>query len=465
MNTFNKKSLYTAIAGLSALGVTGIAEAVHVNPDGLGQVLIYPYYTARQTPSTARFPNAQYNTLLSVVNSTVSAKAVKVRFLESLNSREVLDFNLYLSHNDVWTAGIVPTADGAGVVTYDKSCTTPSLTAGTVYPFVASQFSGSNADGADSSLDRTREGYIEIIEMGDIVSGSATETGVTHVSGVPPCTGLSDAVAATNTVAGSGGLFGDLTIINVNATAETSGDATALEAFTAAPLWAVPSSIHPTLADGTVLTSETYKAGAVVTATWTTGIDAVSAAMMHDTLMNEYILDSGTKSGTDWIVTYPTKRYYVSVGTGTPPKLFQRNFGASGACDDVLVAFWDREEQVKAGPPPSFSPPLPGVPPSSLCYEANVVTFNNTNVFSSKNSRNVDMGTFQNGWARINLVGGATPPIHQLISTTGQTFNGLPVIGFATATFFNGTLPAVPPSTAPTQSAYGGSYRHKYTSN
>ena len=47
MNTFNKKSLYAAIAGLGALGAVGTAEAVHVNPDGLGQVLIYPYYTAR----------------------------------------------------------------------------------------------------------------------------------------------------------------------------------------------------------------------------------------------------------------------------------------------------------------------------------------------------------------------------------------------------------------------------------
>ncbi len=47
MNTFNKKSLYAAIAGLSALGVTGTAEAVHVNPDGLGQVLIYPVLHGR----------------------------------------------------------------------------------------------------------------------------------------------------------------------------------------------------------------------------------------------------------------------------------------------------------------------------------------------------------------------------------------------------------------------------------
>jgi hypothetical protein len=189
MNTFNKKSLYTAIAGLSALGVTGIAEAVHVNPEGLGQVLIYPYYTARQRDllATTLYPGAQNNTLLSVVNSTASAKAVKVRFLESLNSREVLDFNLYLSAKDVWTAGVVPTTDGAGVVTYDASCTSPALTAGTVYPFVGSQYSGGNADGADSSLDRTREGYVEIIEMGDIVTGSPTWTLVTHVGGVPPC--------------------------------------------------------------------------------------------------------------------------------------------------------------------------------------------------------------------------------------------------------------------------------------
>ncbi len=132
MNTFNKKSLYAAIAGVSALGVAGTANAVHVNPDGLGQVLIYPYYTvrAKAVPTdpiagVPTFEGAQFNSLLSVVNSTASAKAVKVRFLEGKDSREVLDFNLYLSAHDVWTAGILPTADGAGIVTFDKSCTTP----------------------------------------------------------------------------------------------------------------------------------------------------------------------------------------------------------------------------------------------------------------------------------------------------------------------------------------------------
>src|SRR5262245_1733442 len=108
MNTFKKKSLYAALAGVSALGVTGAAQAVNVNPDGLGQVLIYPYYTTR-----ADATGNAYATLMSVINSTQSAKAVKVRFLEGKNSREVLDFNLFLSPFDVWTAAILPdTATG-----------------------------------------------------------------------------------------------------------------------------------------------------------------------------------------------------------------------------------------------------------------------------------------------------------------------------------------------------------------
>ena len=72
-------------------------------------------------------PDFAYNSLLSVVNSTASAKAVKVRFLEGKNSREVLDFNLYLSAKDVWTAAIIPTTDGAGIFTDDKSCTNPRV--------------------------------------------------------------------------------------------------------------------------------------------------------------------------------------------------------------------------------------------------------------------------------------------------------------------------------------------------
>src|SRR5438874_7668651 len=176
MNTFNKKSLYAAMAGLSALGVTGAANAVSVNAEGLGQALVYPYYTVRDA-----VVGAAYNSLLSVVNSTASAKAVKVRFLEGKNSREVLDFNLYLSPRDVWAAGIVRSSgDGAGVFTNDKSCTTPAVSTDATNPtlFVNYQYA---SDAGGAGLDRTREGYVEIIEMGNVVG--ATATAVTHVNG------------------------------------------------------------------------------------------------------------------------------------------------------------------------------------------------------------------------------------------------------------------------------------------
>src|SRR3954452_1091800 len=143
MNTFKTKSLYAALAGASALGATGAAQAVNINPDGLGQVLIYPYYTTQALGGNA------YNSLLSVVNTTNSAKAVKVRFLEGKNSREVLDFNLFLSKNDVWTTAVIPrTGGGAGIITADKSCTLPQIPAGGV-DFVNFQYT---ADGGGSSL-------------------------------------------------------------------------------------------------------------------------------------------------------------------------------------------------------------------------------------------------------------------------------------------------------------------------
>src|SRR6202158_2771430 len=147
MNTFKRKSLYAALAGLGALGATGAAQAVNVNPDGLGQALIYPYFTTQGT-------NAPYNSLLSVVNSTASGKGVKVRFLEGRASKEVLDFNLWLSPFDVWTVAILPTSNGgAGIATADLSCTTPTVSSSAAAPtlFVNSAYIG---DPEKQTLDR-----------------------------------------------------------------------------------------------------------------------------------------------------------------------------------------------------------------------------------------------------------------------------------------------------------------------
>jgi len=523
MNTFKRKSLYAALAGVSALGVTGAAEAVYVNPDGLGQVLIYPYYTVRQAASG----NA-YNTLLSVVNSTGSVKGVKVRFMEGKNSRETLDFNLYLSPYDVWTAGILPTAAGAAVKTTDTSCISPAQLAAAGQEFVNYAYSGYNPgpqwDGSPQDLDRGREGYFEIIEMGVITHATAAAW-ATHTQSyargtlapsVPLATSVAfncGAIQAMDAGAGmgqymvapTGGLFGGESVVNVFDGSDYTADPVALDAFSNVVLWNNPGTIYPNLANVTPKTSTMFAnfsgSPLLVQTQWNliTNLpaDPVSAVLMHDAIVNEYVVDgsaTNTAFGTDWVVTFPTKwNYYNPLagaywtnGDADIPVLglFQRNY-SNGACDDVTIRLWDREERspVAQG---GFSPPRPGELSPTLCWEANVITFNHSDVLGSVNSRNVSAPipnyATPEGWMRLGfpLVNWSTassplsgPYAHRLIGGISTqiaagataatvydfaTYYGLPSIGFSVNRF---TFNAMPTATGTVLSNYGANFIHK----
>jgi hypothetical protein len=426
----------------------GAAEAVNLAPEGLGQALIYPYYTVRNGAQ-----GFAYNTLLAVVNTTASAKAVKVRFLEGKNSKEVLDFNLFLSKKDVWVATIVATPNGAAVTSTDASCILPTQLPAAGQPFVNFAYS---TDGADSSLDRSREGYVEILEMATFPDNSTTAILITHGS-TQDCASNSDSQASKDARTPSGGLFGDLTIINVFDGQAYSQNATALDhVFDTGPVYNNAGDISPTLGDVDPPTSVVVANGEAVITDWSTGprvVDAVSAVLMHDQVMNEYVTEPSLQSNTDWVVTMPTKNKYVNVGTGSANPPFQRNFnGTKGACDDILIDFWDREEK-KNSTPGGFSPPQPGVT-AALCWEANVITFKSAGVFGSTNSDFLDVNSkgFINGWAQLTfinsnakLVGGATTivSIQNGVGTSNapsSTYLGLPVVGFAAISYNNNII-------------------------
>jgi len=515
MNSFQRKSLYAALAGAGALGVTATADAVSVNPNGLGQVLIYPYYTVN-----ADAAGNAYNSLLSVINTDSSAKAVKVRFLEGRNSREVLDFNLFLSKFDVWTAGIVPsTTGGARIITTDNSCTIPAnsaLKAGV--NFVNFGYVG---DGGGDGLDRTKEGYVEIILMASYTSTNCTSIVVTHVNGTPLCQTakhpLSDTSAKNDASGTTGGLFGGMTLINVGAGTAYTEEAVALEKFNqpnfSGTLYFNAGSVSPDLSfsgpkrsvifngldsatafnvDGTIRFQFNYEFEndyGIYQSSWegtecensATGAaiaclpaDPVSAVLMHNQVMNEYVLDAATKSGTDWVITFPTKRFYVNTGTGPAVKLFQKNFNKTAfSCDDVIINIFDREERTTTTPQ-SFSPPTPGAAPTSLCYEANVLTFNSSNVLASKNSQSLTTA-FSDGWLDIHMSSGTNlVTYHKLVNTNTThlcavseacgsgtfTYQGLPVVGFAVQSFTNGTLVV---GGVNVLANYGGNFIHRYT--
>ena len=122
----NKNLLAAAVCSISAMGSSsaGAAPAVTLNPLGTGQVLLYPYYTV----------NGGNDTYLSVVNTTNRGKAVRIRFLEGRNSKDVLDFNIILSPHDVWTGWVAETATGPAIFSEDTTCTIGTITAAGV-PF------------------------------------------------------------------------------------------------------------------------------------------------------------------------------------------------------------------------------------------------------------------------------------------------------------------------------------------
>jgi len=494
MNTFKRKALASAVLG--TLGVAGSAHAIFQDPNNLGEALIYPYYTVNNDSAGNAF-----NTFISVVNTTSDVKIVKVRFREGKNSAEVLDFNLYLSPNDVWTGAVVPSTSDvtspAMLITTDKSCTNPPIPAAGI-AFLNYQYSGATADGLAATLDRTREGYAEMFEMGRLIPG-ALATAAIHVAGVPTCTGLTGpslpAVAAATTTP-TGGLMGTGTLINVTSGRDTMYNANAFGAWSATALYSdigndLPNfsqtnpavSIVVTLPTPGSTTPSGYFSSWSPTAPVTAGAKAASATMMHADVLNEYILDAATKSNTDWVLTFPTKRLFVSTSTAVAP--FTNVLTTSGACEIIDLTSFNREEASLSPAGVLFSPLPPGATANSLCWESTVVSFRNGStsspsgpavpslVLGSANVTTIGVTTtFQNGWADIHFSGAnastvglvsdatsVTQVIGGAATTAAQTFHGLPVVGFMIRTFSNGTLTC---GTATCQGNYGGSVSHAY---
>lgn len=330
----NRKNLTAAVlAGLAgAAGIAGTAQAVNLNPDGLGQVLIYPYYTS----------NDDNATLLSVVNTTDSAKAVKVRFKEGFNSREVLDFNLYLSAYDVWVAAI---ADNDGTPTLfipDATCTVPYLYENDSdddgvgeQEFLPFDYTGSRADGGPTGIDRAAEGYFEMIEMGTVLNDlHDTADAVTHVidddgfQHPADCHQLVEAWTSNpdgywvesdgqdDITRNSGGLFGGAAIINVGNGTMDAYDAKAIQGYDKAALGnhhrpggLIPSLNHGTENEATIFFG--VPKDEAVTLYYPRPVDAISAVFMHEYTMNEYSIEAGLAAASEWIITFPTKNYYV----------------------------------------------------------------------------------------------------------------------------------------------------------
>ena len=375
--------------GPGALSLTD-ATSLQVSQGGIGHSLIVPYFNAQNGNMT----------VLHVVNTdTVNGKAMTVRFRGALNSDDVLDFQVFMSPGDVWTAAVSAGSDGvAAITTADGSCTLPALAKGVPQSFVLDRLNP--AMSAADKANNTREGYVEIFNMADIPGTTGSlYTAIKHVNGVAPCTAsvLNGTLTNYTTEAAASaagfntpttGLYGDWYIINVAQTTTFSGGATAITALNAAGNPGRGNFVHfpqnanananPMLASADPLfrSDSVDSAGNAVTAkiaaanydlpdlstpyTSLAGLGTTPAlrplaqatnltnAIKVTSITNQYATDASISAKTDWVFSMPTRRYNVAANyaatvngafstTAADYRLFS-DLGAVGFGDEMFTA-------------------------------------------------------------------------------------------------------------------------------
>lgn len=491
MNSKMKKLALAMGVALGGMGVMSSTQAMNLATDGLGQVLIFPYYTV----------NGGWTTLFNVTNTSGNVVAAKVRFHESYNSRDVLDLNVILSPYDVWNMWVADTGDGPAIFTEDKSCTVGQIPAGGqpfddgFNTFGRAAYTGAAADGGPITFQRMNEGYVEVIMMGTATLApagtpdqQALPRGAVHSAGpngTPPgCAALRTAFYSTTTgyaslVAQFPGyvgnpLKGSYNLVNGDMGLTAAGSPTTIANFRTAPIMTqmlgvsdasliagggYPISFHePSLNSGTTRATITNAADAPLLGPFflgapIPGVTQVTYLLTRQQVINQWsrITNSSNNWTTesDWVVTFPSKAFYVdnqptneysarfagrvpavpSVLISGAPAPFGEFFDDSTAapplfkgksCKASPIQIRDREEYLFPGA--TFSPGTT----QQLCYEANTMTFNGSNILDSATSSSVTFNpTFgDSGWMSLNLGNAPT-----LFAT--PNLPGLPVIGFS----------------------------------
>ena len=523
-----KKLVTAAIASAFALGGT---TAHAVDFADVGNVLISPFYGA------AAYDDGSANeTYFSIVNTQNVTKAVKVRFREGRGSEDSLDFHVYLSPYDIWTGAITQNSSGQTVVVSgDSSCTVPAMTpdpeasnALFLPTYIPDEYEGDVRDDLPTSQERVSEGYFEIIEMatfsqedgkGEYNEGQFAWH-VEHVDGEPRNCSAAVSLNEILWIAGegdpsgtifeddvdvefgspTGGMFGNAALINVvrgtyKPFEMIALDSLELQEFDGANnlFFSQNSNSDADLlgytADNGLKAAKnnqiqfwdlpdlsTMSSAFDSDADTSAGLESINSLLLTTQIINEYVIDEDINAGTDWVVTFPTKKFYVTDGDLAPNADGEMvHFGNGSAVDPFTVAFnenlgqacepvnfriFDREEGEEVPEQPSgvgFSPGLPTAPDvTSLCFEMNVISINDADTAEDLQQPSSVLGgtTTRQNIQIEELDGDAGWMILQL---TENAEEGLPAIGFMAADFINEGI-----VDGGALRNYGGTWNHRY---
>lgn len=464
-------ALGTVLGGMSMIPS---AQAISLATDGLGQALVFPYYTTR----------AGWNTLLNVTNTSNQIVVMKVRFHEAYNSRDVFDFNVIMSPYDVWNGTLT---NGPGNIpvfsTVDTTCTVPAIPAGG-QPFQGNganatlAYTGTAADSGPTTIDRAREGYVSITMMGTAPTSDSLAAGAIHNAARVPanCNALRRAFSldgmSITTLRSHFGytgnpLKGAFSLVNAangwNASGEavtfanvfnpalppTSGS-TLINNLITAQL--PPASVNNVYYDsfhepnlGSTNTAGVYLGvdDSLQTSPVASGADAAQFVIARQHIVNQWanrsVATTGWEVHSDWVITFPTKRYYTDRATNefsgrasgrlglpaTHPAPFAQYFAKGQSCDPVDFKFYDREEKSPSITSGAVFSPAPTPVGDEICAEANVLSFGAGSSATATTVLGSPLGanriaanvptppSYENGWMQLSFN------------------NPLPVVGFA----------------------------------
>lgn len=494
---FQRNKIGMAIGAImGATAVVAPVQASNLATDGLGEALIFPFYTV----------HGGNQSLFNITNTSDVTVAARLRFRESENSRDVFDFVVVLSPKDVFNGWVeYDETYGARFLTNDQdTCTVPEIQ-GYVDPIDPEvrgvPFSLLNlGDGGSEGVDRVREGYVEVIQLGSATGEPADCATIQNQFNDRTPNGWSNLQTVYNGyvenplkgVMNINAAVGQNTAIEPVVIADFYDIATGGTSLVTLQLPPVPGVIgladptqrflasyhQPTLAssntyadvlldDGQVGSTERLIAAAGgLTPSYVpnlTGAGGISYLLTRDSVINQWsrkASGAAWTTSTDWVVLFPTKNFFVDSCTepqcgraagrpGLPvlPGIYLNTHTTSPfwepwdstiglSCDPVTYRTWDRAENPNTTDP-VFSPAPAG---DALCHEVNVLTFLNGNVLASPNSYNVQSlpANASAGWMQLflgsdsNLAAGSTP--------TKPIYRGLPVTGFGITSRIGGGL-------------------------
>lgn len=426
------KTLALAVASATLASSVALADQT---VSSTGQVLLYPFYTTEN--------NA--NTYMHVVNNTDDQKAVKVRFMEAQNSSVVLEFNVYLGPHDIFPVALASNDfGGTSVITNDSTCTVPQLgTSNPPYdgtqellasgatlrsqPFVPYLFETEES----GDISRTLMGHLEVIEMG-VVSDTIDVANCEVVSDLWS-SGAWASNTATNVTGPTGGLSGSSLFIVPSLAYSMSMPVTAIDGWakSGTNYHKGPGVLAPDLDDGV---SKAVVNGVTVNYTSKTNgsVLAMSALLASQSINNEIQTEDTLAAETDWVVTFPTKKYFTKDAASAPFTVaYDSTKVDGGACEPMTLVRRDRESNSSNGTG-NFVPNGSGVE-DTMCGVVNVLSFNSKSALITDTNKDVSY-SFQAGSATLN--------ISQKLPKDDNNveIKGLPILGFAGTRIVNGPM-------------------------